>query len=119
MKMVLFGVSGISLATWSAFEATVILSAQSPIGPTTGVSVTWVFQVGVLVAAGLMLVKFGMLLVGWKQALDRAVGLATAVTDLEKRMVIAETKQSQQQLLIQEHAARLGLHQTILDKAAI
>jgi len=41
------------------------------------------------------------------------------VTDLEKRMVIAETKQSQQQLLIQEHAARLGLHQTILDKAAI
>jgi sulfite exporter TauE/SafE len=116
VKPLIYAFGGVGLSAWAAVEAAVRMVAQAPIGTDAGVSVVWVFQAGVLVTAGFFLVRFGMLLASWKRALDKAVRLGEQMTKLEERIVRAEDRleahdntRAQQQLLIQEHAARLGL----------
>lgn len=117
MRPLFFGFSGLSLATYSALEALVIISAQGvPIGPGTDVSVLWVFQLGVLGAAVVLIAKFGMYLRDWKIAIDAAIGMATSLTALEARMTQAENRMNDHdkaygdlRMLINEQERRLGL----------
>lgn len=120
------GVTGVALPLWVIVDASVIL-AQARIGSNTEVSGMVIFQLGAIVVAGVLLVKFGMLLREWKHVLGQAAKVVKQLADLEDRMTRAESRIKahddhlvQLNLLSQEHATRLGLsmRRDILDEAA-
>lgn len=118
MKVLLMPFSGMALASWVALEASVVIAqtqAGPMIGPEMPISAIVVFQLGALVAAGVLLVKFGWLLRDWKRAIDQAIKLGTALEALAGRMDAAEAKarehdkqHAQLQMLVDEHEVRLG-----------
>ena len=124
MKPLLLAITGTALAGWAGIDAAWRLAQEVVVGPNTQVSGLVVFQVGVLIASSVILIRLGMLLAEWKRAIDKAVTFATHIQSLEERLGRAELRLSaqeeltaQQRLIVQEHAARLGLRQTLDDIA--
>ena len=107
MKPVLLGVSGIALAFWSAAESAALMAQ---IGPDTGVGLPWVFQAGVLVAAAWMLLKFGMTLKDWKNAIDQALLFSKALQSLDDRQSRYQERTDGHEILLAEHNKRLHEH---------
>ena len=108
MKPLLFGFSGLALALWSMAEATVVLSQMAPIGRDTGVGTMWVFQVGVLIAAILLVLKIGGIARDWSRGISEALKLAAAVESVANTMKTVQTSVEYHTNLLGRHEHRMG-----------
>lgn len=104
MKPLILGVSGITLAFWSAAESAALIAQ---IGPTTGVGMPWIFQAGVLVAAAFLLLKFGMVLKDWKNAIDQALLFSRALQSLDDRMSRYQERTDGHEEVLSDYSRRL------------
>ena len=126
MKVVFLAAGGILLALWSATTSTTVLAAQMAIGPNTPVAPGPILvQLGVLFMASVILIRFGMLLREWRSVLTEAARVVKDLADLDERVAQHQRRLdahdgqiAHQHLLIQSHAARLGLAKDYLDEAA-
>ena len=115
MKPLLAAFTGVSLSMLVAIEAVALIAQGGVIGPGTGVSSILVIQLGALVAAVVLIIKFGMYLEEWRRTLTKASQFAKVIEKLDARMDQAEERLAAHdkhlaslRLLVQDHEARFG-----------